>query len=273
MKILTTKLTTMLPLLFILFSSPIVAAGIETDKLPQLSGIAKHTNNNTWYFAATSEGLFVSGEGHSWTPVFNSKMPATLITETSHGELYTFILGEGLLKYDDTSRQWKLVNNQLGSQILINLSGDSATPDKLVALNQYRKLIVSENAGKDWHSIKGKYKATSESEKRGQSLFVEKCQSCHGINGVGETYNFQSLTDKNYIRAPALNASEHAWHHTDDALAKTILEGSPRTERMKAWGKEGVNDENAADLVAYIKSLWTQRELDCQGPKHMQCMK
>jgi len=199
-------------------------------------------------------------------------MPATLITETSHGELYAFILGEGLMKYDDASRQWQLVNNKFGSQILINLSGDSSSPEKLVALNQYRKLIVSENAGRDWYSIKGKYKATSEREKRGQSLFIEKCQSCHGIDGVGETYNIQSLTDKNYIRAPALNASEHAWHHTDEALAKTILEGSARTGRMKAWGKEGVTDQNAGDLVAYVKSLWTQRELDCQGPKHMQCM-
>jgi hypothetical protein len=33
-----------------------------------------------------------------------------------------------------------------------------------------------------------------------------------------------------------------------------------------------VDNEDAHDLVAYIKSLWTQRELDCQGPKHMQCM-
>lgn len=29
---------------------------------------------------------------------------------------------------------------------------------------------------------------------------------------------------------------------------------------------------DARDLVAYIKSLWTPRELDCQGPKHMECM-
>jgi hypothetical protein len=25
-------------------------------------------------------------------------------------------------------------------------------------------------------------------------------------------------------------------------------------------------------IVAYIKSLWSKRELECQGPKHMQCM-
>lgn len=262
----------MLLLVFIIFSSSAYAGSIETDKLPQLSGIAKHQTKGAHYFAATSEGLFVSDEGHTWSRSFKSKMPATLVTETAHGVLYAFVLGTGLMKYDDTDQQWQSVNNQFGSQVLINLSGDSKYPEKLVALNQYKKLIVSEDTGKNWHSIKGKYVAKSDSEKRGQSLFKEKCQSCHGIDGVGETYNFQSLTDKSYIRAPALNDSEHAWHHTDEALAKTILEGSPRTSRMKAWGKEGVTAQKASDLVAYVKSLWTQRELDCQGPKHMQCM-
>ena len=75
-----------------------------------------------------------------------------------------------------------------------------------------------------------------------------------------------------YITAPALNASAHAWHHTDEALEKTILDGSPRAPRMAAWKNSGISTGDAQDLVAYIKSLWTRRELDCQGPKHMQCM-
>jgi len=72
--------------------------------------------------------------------------------------------------------------------------------------------------------------------------------------------------------APALNASAHAWHHTDAALAEIIPEGSTRKSRMEAWKKSGVSEEDAHNLVAYIKSSWTSRELDCQGPKHMHCM-
>ena len=72
--------------------------------------------------------------------------------------------------------------------------------------------------------------------------------------------------------APALDSSAHAWHHTDVALQKLILEGSSRTPRMEAWKKTGLSNKEAHDLVAYIKSLWTQRELECQGPNHMQCM-
>ncbi len=266
------SLTIIIPLILIAFTSTINAASIETDKLPQISSIAKHSAKDALYFAATSQGLFISGEGKTWTRSFESMMPSTMVTETSQGNLFAFILGEGLVKYDDTTQQWLQINNQFGSQYLLSLSGDSKAPDNLVALNQFRKLIVSENGGKDWHSIRGKYEATSDSEKRGQSLFIQKCQSCHGIDGVGETYTFQSLTDESYIRAPALNASEHAWHHSDEALLKTILEGSPRTKKMPPWKDNGVSNMNAGDLVAYIKSLWTQRELDCQGPRHMQCM-
>ena len=107
---------------------------------------------------------------------------------------------------------------------------------------------------------------------KGEALYYKKCQVCRGIDGVGETCNMLVLTDKNYLRAPAMNDSEHAWHHTDEALVKTILEGSPRTQRMTAWKNQGLSAQNAQDLVAYIKSLWTQRELDCQRPKHRQCM-
>jgi len=70
--------------------------------------------------------------------------------------------------------------------------------------------------------------------------------------------------------ALALNGSAHAWHHTD-ALVNMILNGSQRTERMPVCKKQGLTDQNARDLVAYIKSSWGKRELDCQGPKHMQC--
>ena len=33
-----------------------------------------------------------------------------------------------------------------------------------------------------------------------------------------------------------------------------------------------IRPQDAKDLIVYMKSLWGKRELDCQGPKHMQCM-
>lgn len=247
---------------------------IDVNKLPKINGIATYGKLGSQTFAATNGGVFVSNDnGQTWTISGDLRLPATMVAVTGDKTLYAFVVTKGLLQYIAKKNQWQLVNNQFGSQVLVQLSANPITPDKLVALNQYGKLIVSDDAGKNWHNINGPYIAKTESEKRGQSLYKEKCQSCHGMNGVGETYNIQALTDKNYIRAPALDYSEHAWHHTDDALEKTILDGSPRTQRMAAWKNEGMTKQNARDLIAYIKSLWTQRELDCQGPKHMQCMR
>ncbi|NIO39914.1 MAG: c-type cytochrome [Burkholderiales bacterium] len=119
--------------------------------------------------------------------------------------------------------------------------------------------------------MEGPYEPTTDEEERGYALYREKCQACHGKDGNGENYSVESLTSKDYIMAPALDASAHAWHHTDEALQELILEGSTRTQRMTAWRKAGLSESDARDLVAYIKSLWTERELDCQGPRHMQC--
>ncbi len=256
-----------------LFAVPGLINAETTAELPKITSIAVHNGQLQQYFAATNGGLYSSRDsGLTWTLSGDLLLPATLVSEPIAGTLYAFVVGKGLLRLDDESNQWQLINNQFGSQVLLQLSAEPANPEKLIALNQFGKLIVSENSGNDWHSIKGLYKTASKAEERGLSLFRKNCQTCHGIDGVGETYNMQALTDKNYIRAPAMNDSEHAWHHTDEALAKTILDGSPRTQRMTAWKNNGLSEQNAQDLVAYIKSLWTQRELDCQGPKHMQCM-
>lgn len=265
------KLKTIIILLSLLGVSGLSNA--ETvDKLPKISSMAIHNGEVKQYFAATQSGLYASSDnGQTWTFSGQQRLPATMLSAVTEGALYAFVVGQGLLLLDNKTNQWLVVSNKFGAQVLVQLSADPENPNRLIALNQFGKLIVSDNSGKDWHSIKGAYKAGNETVARGQVLFQQFCQSCHGIDGVGETYTKQALTDKDYIRAPAMNDSEHAWHHTDEALQKTILEGSPRTERMMAWKKAGLNEANTQDLIAYLKSLWTQRELDCQGPKHMNC--
>ncbi len=254
-----------------LFAIPGLVNAATTGKVPKITGIAVHQGQTQQYFAATNKGLYTSTDGLSWTIAGYQELPATLVSETTAGTLYAFVVGKGLLRLEKGKSQWELVNNQFGAQYLLELSADPGNPEKLIALNQYGKLIVSNNSGKDWNKIKGPYKTSSEAEARGLALFRDNCQSCHGIDGVGETYNMQALTDKDYLRAPALNDSEHAWHHTDEGLTGTILNGSPREPRMIAWKDNGLTEENTQDVISYMKSLWTQRERDCQGPKHQDC--
>lgn len=72
--------------------------------------------------------------------------------------------------------------------------------------------------------------------------------------------------------APALDSSGHAWHHEDAQLVSMILDRPVPDSRMPAW-RGVLSGDDAIDLVAYIKSLWTPFiRANCQGAKHMACV-
>lgn len=105
----------------------------------------------------------------------------------------------------------------------------------------------------------------------GKALYVQFCQSCHKKDGVGEKSIPPLIKDPGYLTAMPLNETSHAWHHGDEQLVSTILNGLQRTQRMPAF-KGTITEQQAREIVAYIKSLWSDRILACQGPKHMSCM-
>jgi len=107
--------------------------------------------------------------------------------------------------------------------------------------------------------------------KKGQALYEVHCIACHNRNGVGETPIPWGFRDPDYLLAIPLNESSHAWHHGDDQLVSMILNGIPGNPRMPARSSL-ISEEQARQIVAYIKSLWSDTILDCQGPKHMSCM-
>lgn len=105
----------------------------------------------------------------------------------------------------------------------------------------------------------------------GKPLYERYCLSCHGVNGVGEPSIPNTIRAPGYLTAMPLNETSHAWHHSDEQLIETILNGLQRTQRMPAW--RGVLSEYEAGLiVGYIKSLWRPEIVACQGPRHMSCM-
>jgi mono/diheme cytochrome c family protein len=111
----------------------------------------------------------------------------------------------------------------------------------------------------------------TESVVAGKALYQQFCQACHKQDGVGELPIPPLLRQPGYITAMPLNEASHAWHHTDEQLVDTILNGVQRTQRMPAW-KGVLSERQASQVTAYIKSLWSDRILNCQGPKHMSCM-
>ena len=105
----------------------------------------------------------------------------------------------------------------------------------------------------------------------GKVLYEQYCQSCHKEKGIGEKPIPPLLKDPGFLTAMPLNETSHAWHHSDEQLVGTILNGLQRTQRMPAF-QGTVTEQQAREIVAYVKSLWSDRILGCQGPKHMSCM-
>lgn len=105
----------------------------------------------------------------------------------------------------------------------------------------------------------------------GKALYEQYCLACHGENGVGEPPIPATIRAPGYLTAMPLNERSHAWHHSDEQLVETILEGLQRTGRMPAR-KGVVTPDQAIQLVAYIKSFWSPRIVACQGPRHVSCM-
>jgi mono/diheme cytochrome c family protein len=101
----------------------------------------------------------------------------------------------------------------------------------------------------------------------GKVLYRQYCASCHGATGHGE-FNWMNRERG----APALDSSGHAWHHEDEQLVSMILDKPVPDSRMPPW-RGVLSRDDAIDLVAYIKTLWTPFiRANCQGAKHMQCM-
>lgn len=104
----------------------------------------------------------------------------------------------------------------------------------------------------------------------GKALYEKHCQVCHQKDGVGANSVPWSIRHPNYIPAMPLNETSHAWHHSDEQLVNTILNGI-NERNMPAW-RHVLSKKEATEIVAYIKSLWSPKILACQGPKHMSCM-
>jgi mono/diheme cytochrome c family protein len=239
---------------------------------PGLFGLAVSGHDSRLLYAAARDGLYVSRNGgRSWNDPYQFRLPVTMVRTTADNMLYAFIVSKGLMRTPESATAWQPLYNQFGSQLLLDMTVAPGNPARLFAVNQFGRLLASMNKGESWHRFTGDPKPVTEATRRGEKLYVTHCQECHGLQGVGENYSEESLNNRNYLMATSLDDSTHAWHHSDDDLVNTILEGSPRNDRMQAW-KAILSEQNARDIVAYMKSLWGQRALDCQGPKHMQCM-
>lgn len=237
-------------------------SGATPDKLISL---AVSLRDPQTLFAGTEEGMLSSSDGGArWQPMTTAagrRLPVSLIRTDGAGNFFRFDWGHGLSRTRNPARAWTALNNRFGGQALLQLV---SVGRDLMASTTAAKLFVSRDGGKSWQPLGGFPKAVTAAARRGAKLFATHCQVCHGDNGIGQAPQGASPQ----TLAPALDETAHAWHHTDTQLEQTILQGMPAPSPMQGWAGR-LKPSDVKDIVAYMKSLWTERALRCQGPKHM----
>ncbi|MBN8772970.1 MAG: cytochrome C [Thiobacillus sp. 63-78] len=92
---------------------------------------------------------------------------------------------------------------------------------------------------------------------RGKTVYEKHCLECHGDAGKGQPGDWRIREADGYFPPPPLDDSAHAWHHPTAALLEVIRDGSPQGQgKMPAW-KDTLSEQEMQDVVAYIKSLWS----------------
>jgi mono/diheme cytochrome c family protein len=90
---------------------------------------------------------------------------------------------------------------------------------------------------------------------QGREVFARICAECHGQNAEGYA---------NELAAPALDHSEHAWHHPDQQIHDWVKNGKLGLGRqMPALGDQ-LSDEEIEAVIAYLHTLWTAEQLETQ---------
>lgn len=87
----------------------------------------------------------------------------------------------------------------------------------------------------------------------GQEVFGRVCAECHGEKAEGHAYP----------PAPALDGSEHTWHHPDVQIREWIRNGKFGPVPMPASGNR-VTEAEIDAVITYIKSLWSEEQRSFQ---------
>lgn len=110
----------------------------------------------------------------------------------------------------------------------------------------------------------------------GLSLYADNCASCHGTNLEGQP-NWQSPNADGVLPAPPHDGTGHTWHHDNDLLFEyTQLGGEGALELRGISGfnsgmpafEETLTDDEIWDILAYIRSTWSDREREVQDSRN-----
>lgn len=97
---------------------------------------------------------------------------------------------------------------------------------------------------------------------KGEPVYRAQCASCHGAGLEGQAGWQTAAAKVEDKKAPPLDATGHAWLHSDDDLALSVRNGSAP---MPAFAGT-LSEDDIRAVVAYMKSTWPAATL-AQQPK------
>lgn len=118
-----------------------------------LISLAASSRDPEQLYAATQTGLLMSPDGgERWRQVYPERRPTSLVV-ASQGELYAFMIGVGLLRVGEGSRDWEVVKRGWEERYLMHLALDPHDSQRLVAVDDLNQLLISNNGGRDWSHL------------------------------------------------------------------------------------------------------------------------
>ena len=134
----------------------------------------------------------------------------------------------------------------LMSLIVVSCDRDSTSEAKKVTIKKATDIV--QNHSKRWY--------TKAQSIEGKQVFKNNCAVCHGDSGQGLTENWREALPDNTYPAPPVNGTAHAWHHSKEALLRTINNGGiPLGGTMPPF-KDSLTDKQKEEVLAYVMSLW-----------------
>ena len=113
-------------------------------------------------YAATDEGVMQSADaGKSWQSAQAADSAATMVHVTPQGTIYTYSVGQGLMRATEPSLDWTLVHRNFGRYVLLHFAVDPADADRLFAVTDNSEVIVSEDGGLIWSDLRSRNPAPS----------------------------------------------------------------------------------------------------------------
>ena len=92
----------------------------------------------------------------------------------------------------------------------------------------------------------------------GETLYQERCASCHGADLTGDPDWKTPNSDGSYPPPPH-DSTGHTWHHSDRLLVDIVRNGSGfEQSRMPTFSDLSV--EQVLSIVEYLKTTWGPEE-------------